>query len=218
MSGFQCHTPRTSNGQSCPLSPPKNTRPRTPPAPRQQKCPLQLAIEHFPENIKGLKLALDDNPENVFLRLANGDSALPYAAKAGRSHLFLKELINARASVNDLDRQKKTALDILLSSNVKKQLMNPFTDIMADPALLFEKGFMFDHASQTHNVKAVLTLLAHGTPCSSDAVGEGNAMCALVMKEYRDALNTAHLHRAIPRNLLDEDPWLNIIKYVWMPR
>lgn len=185
--------------------------PPTPGAPRARRSALAAAIRATPEDPRLVQLAVVADPDEVFLPLPGGSSALGLAIECGRSPAILRELIAAGALVDGEDSLGRTPLQTLLNTE-------PQPDVQQGLGwgFLHRAELPYLRAHQALLVRQAIALLSAGAtvPAGGVVAARGNHACALCVREYWDALLAAALRRAMLAGQLGEH-WGIIVAFVY---
>jgi len=158
-----------------------------------------------------VQLAVAADPDEVFLPLPGGSSALGLAIECGRSPAILRELIVAGAFVDGEDSMGHTPLQTLLNTE-------PQLDFQLGLGRGFQQraGLPYLRAHQALLVRQAIALLSAGAtvPPGALVAARGNHACALCVQEYGDALLAAAVRRAMLSGKLG-DHWGVIATFLY---
>ena len=183
--------------------------PATPGAPRARQSPLASAIRRTPEDGNALIVAMQADPDELFVLLPGGKRALGYAIQHNRSPAFLRTLLGGGAPVNIPDADGTTPLQQLLNTEPDREI--PAWNAMpafaapwwaAAPAA---PARPYRRQHQVRLVGAAIVLLQGGAqaPGGEVAAAPGNEACASCVEQYWDAILAASLRHGITSGRLD---------------
>ena len=174
--------------------------PAPPGAPRARTSPLTAAILRTPEDLNALVVALQDDPEELFVPSRSGKRALSNAIQQQRSPAFVRLLIGAGAPLNIPDVDGSTPLRYLL--DVEPDLEMPLWNGMLVPMAPGGAAVPAAPYRRQHQVRLVdtaIALLQRGAQAPEGAIvaAPGNEACAACVEQYWDAILAESLRHAI---------------------